>query len=241
MSKKIFINFKMNKNSSETKEYLSQLSEINSIFSYVVFVNYLNLIDSRKYENSFLNIGAQSGYWVDKGNFTSKISIKQIHDENIKWILLGHCEDVKYNNLTDSDINLQIKKAYELDFNIVLCFGDEKYDNNINNRVQYLIDKILQFNLEKYNIEKITLAYEPIFAIGGSYNVNKDEIEFIIKTIKDYFNNKFSLKLSIIYGGSVNSTNFNLIYKSNIIDGVLIGSFAWDINNIKELENSYEK
>lgn len=240
MYKKIFINFKMNKNSDEIYQYLSQLSTLKNRFQYVIFVNYLNLLIAKKFENDSIKIGAQSGYWIDNGNYTSKVSIKQISDENIKWILLGHCEDIKFNKLSNEDLKLQLSKAIELNFNIVFCFGDENYNNNIDSRIKYLINKLLNIGINTFNYHNIILAYEPIFSIGGNHPVIISEIQYIIGKIKEYFMEHYNINFKIIYGGSVNSSNFDNIYNSEIIDGVLIGSFAWEIKNICEIEKKYE-
>lgn len=240
MNKNIYINLKMNKNSKETMEFLSNLKEMDKKFNYVIFVNYLNLINAKKFSSNQISIGAQSGYWIDNGNYTSQISIKQIADENIEWIMLGHSEDIKYNNLSIENINNQIQKAIENNLKIVLCFGDETYESNIVKRINILVEKLLKLKINEIDLSNIVLAYEPIFAIGGDYQVNVNEIIEIITNIKEYFFSNFGINLSIIYGGSVNNKNFNSLYNSKILDGVLIGSYAWNIENICQIEEDYE-
>lgn len=240
MSKNIYINLKMNKNSVETTKFLSNLEKMDKKFNYVVFVNYLNLISAKKFLSKQISIGAQSGYWIDNGNYTSQISIKQIADENIKWILLGHSEDIKYNNLSIENINNQVQKSIDNNLKIVLCFGDETYEPNVKQRTKILIEKLLKLKINKIDLSNIVLAYEPIFAIGGTYIVNVNEIIEIITNIREYFFLYFNIKLTIVYGGSVNNKNFNPLYNSEILDGVLIGSYAWNIENIEEIEENYE-
>ena len=135
MSKQIFINLKLNPNSKNTLQYLSNISDLRKKFNYVIFVNYLYIINSLKFENNYIQIGAQSGYWVDNGNFTSKVSIDLIASENIKWIILGHFEDIKYNYINLKELKLQINKAVEKDMNVVLCFGDEIFNSKIEERI----------------------------------------------------------------------------------------------------------
>ena len=240
MSKQIFINLKLNPNSKNTLQYLSDISDLRKKFNYVIFVNYLYIINSLKFENNYIQIGAQSGYWVDNGNFTSKVSIDLIASENIKWIILGHCEDIKYNYINLKELKLQINKAVEKDMNVVLCFGDEIFNSKIEERISFLIDKLLSLDILNLNPKQIILAYEPIFAIGGNYNVDVNEINTIISQIKDYFLSNYKINFSFVYGGSVNSTNFNNLYNLPCLDGVLIGSYAWNIDNIKNIEENYE-
>ncbi len=241
MNKKIFINLKLNKDSKNTINYIYSLANLNMNFDFVVFVNYLYLINSLKYQNKHLQIGSQSGYWKDYGNYTSKVSIDLLASENVNWILLGHCEDVKFNNLNVDDIYNQLKISNDKSMNIVLCFGDEQYCDDINQRIKILINKIQSFNIFEFNLDKLIFAYEPIFAIGGYYNVNVNEIGYIISELKKYFYNSKKINLKFIYGGSVNASNFNDLYNLECLDGVLIGSFAWKIDNLKIIKENYEQ
>ncbi len=232
MNKKIFINLKTNKNSVELLNYLTEINNLKN-FKCVLFVNFMYLLLAKKYSNNNIQIGSQSGFWIDSGNYTSQVSLKQINDEGIKWVLLGHCEDVKYNHLTLEQLKLQLEKSIDLNYNIVFCFGELNKIDNFGDRINYLINYLEQINIYKYLNNNFYLAYEPVYLIGGKGQININEIRDIVINIKKYFMNKYNLNINLIYGGSVNNTNIDSLNNINELDGFLIGSYAWSIDNLK--------
>ena len=86
--------------------------------------------------------------------------------------MLGHSEDIKYNNLSIENINNQIQKAIENNLKIVLCFGDETYESNIVKR--------LQIRWSKFRVKKLTLknkSKEKIQGLTEKINILQSKIE----------------------------------------------------------------
>ena len=112
----------------------------------------------------------------------------------------------------------------------ILCVGESLEQRENNTYIEFIMDELEKaFNNIK-EIDKIIIAYEPIYSIGTGIIPKNEEIEEVIKTIKDkYPNNK------VLYGGSVNEENISIINNISIIDGYLLGGISLKPNKLKEL------
>ena len=88
-------------------------------------------------------------------------------------------------------------------------------------------------NLESDNIDYLTIAYEPAWAIGGFESLPTDEIKKTVEVIKKYFQKKYNKEIKGLNGGSVTKDDINEILE--VTDGVLIGKDSSDITKVKEL------
>ena len=96
--------------------------------------------------------------------------------------------------------------------------------------------------ISKERLNKIILAYEPIWAIGTGKNATLNEILPVMSAMTNRFAEIFGKKIKIVYGGSVNPENVNMYIDSSLIDGVLVGGASADkqksmaiINKVKNL------
>ena len=241
--KYIYANFKTNLNLEQIEAYFAKFNDFmqknNLILTNkpLIFLNQLYILPILKqYGPTY--VGVQSFDPNDKGSFTSSVSYKQIVDENIQYVLLGHYEEMKYFNETLANINTKVKLAVENKLNPVLCFGDET-KTDLDSRLKNLEGQldILLKNVTDYN--SIVLAYEPKWAIGSA-PMETAEIEQTIKGIKSYLFSKVGHEFVVLYGGSVNKDNISSILANADVDGVLIGSASLNVDDyIEMLNNKY--
>ena len=176
-----------------------------------------------KTKNSNIEIGAQDCHInSDYGPYTGAISSKMIKDLGAKFVIIGHSETREEND--NKKINLKIKSALSKKLNVIFCIGEKLIDKK-KNKTKFVLKKQLLEGLKNLNkLNKVIIAYEPVWSIGtGKVLTNKEltkQVIIIKKIIKNKFKNQ---KSKIIYGGSVNNQNINNLKQIKEINGFLIG------------------
>ena len=181
--------------------------------------------------NSNFDLGIQNIFWEDKGAYTGEISAVIAKNLKIKYTIIGHSERRKYLNETDEMVNLKIQSALKNNISPILCIGETLKEKQEDKTSEVIIKQLKSaFNgisNIKYSILNICIAYEPIWAIGTGETPSANEIMsvdlLIKKTISNLYDREIAEKISILYGGSVNSKNaFDFVEKTGM-DGLLIG------------------
>jgi triosephosphate isomerase len=149
-----------------------------------------------------LKLGAQDCFWEEKGAFTGEVSPGTLADLNCSYVILGHSERRKLQKETDEEINKKIKAALKEGLMPILC-----------------VDQVSQVEkgLEGV-VEKIVIAYEPLFAIGTGKACDYQTAENMRLAIQ-----KIAKGNRVLYGGSVNSQNAGDYLKKAGFDGLLVG------------------
>ena len=177
-----------------------------------------------KTRNSNIDVGAQNCHHeINTGPYTGSISSTMIKKLGAKYVIIGHSEN-RFDGETNNNINKKIHSAISSNLNVIFCIGENLFQkrNKITNNV---LKKQIYSGLKKIKkIDKIIFAYEPVWSIGtGKVLTNKELIKQII-IIKKIIKNKFkNQKIKIIYGGSVNNQNIDILKQIKEINGFLIG------------------
>lgn len=215
----IVLNNKSNLNKNEFIEYQEELSKLNSPYDVVLCPTYTNL---GLFNLNNILLGSQNVSNNNEGAFTGEISAKNLKSYNVKYSLVGHSERRKNQKETEKDINEKIKRLLENNITPILCVG-ETMEERENGEVKKIIKtqvKLALAGVSPSDIEKIIIAYEPIWSIGTG---NIPKIEDILLT-NNYIREILPYN-KIIYGGSVNEENIDNI-KSPEIDGYLLGGLS---------------
>jgi triosephosphate isomerase len=227
-------NFKTNHTRKSTKEYIEKLNnhlKQNSISTQVlVFPTSSSLNDFSSVEN--LEVGAQNAYAVRNGSFTGEIGLEQLEEFSIKTILIGHSERRHILNETQEEIAKKYEFYKTLGFKIVYCIGEplEIKKQGLDKTLEYIFE---QFNGIDTNYENLILAYEPVWAIGTGVTATNEDIQNIHKAIKD------KISKPLLYGGSVKVENVKEICEIPNVDGALIGTASWKVDDfIQIIENT---
>lgn len=229
--KTIIANLKMTLNKCEMEKYLNTVKEIDFRGNEIVVAPstlYLSLDD--KY-NEFLC--SQNIYEEEEGSYTGEISAKQVNSLGVKYTIINHSERNIYFNETLEKANKKIILAMNNNLTPIVCLGDSKEEKDDNRSIES-IKKQLDKLVENVDLDKrVIIAYEPLYAIGTNLTPTIEDINEICIYIKEYFNNKSNI--DIIYGGSVNGSNIYNILDDCKIDGVIIGKYITNINNLVEI------
>lgn len=248
-SKVIIGNWKMNKVASEAVKFIENVNDFaKKAKSYNVLLGiaptFLSLEAVLKTPNDLL-IAAQNCHFADSGAYTGEISATMLKDIGVKYCLIGHSERRQYFNETNETCNLKIKKLFSFDIIPVYCVGETlaQYEEGITKEV---IKQQLDIGLKDItaeNIEKLIIAYEPVWSIGTGKNASsaiaQDICSFIREQLALKFGKIIANKVIIQYGGSVKPENIKEYLTQNDIDGALVGgaslkedSFIAMINNL---------
>ncbi len=228
MKKIIALNLKMNLNYDTVSSYIdtvkNKISDNNEV---IFFPSFLYLEDFKK---SGYKIGAQNVHYLDNGAFTGEISPLQLKSMGIRYVLIGHSERRIYFKEDDDLINNKIKGCLKNNLNIILCIGETDEERK-RLKTALILEKQIKNafkNIDLEDLSDITIAYEPVWAIGTGKVPKIEDIEDAIKYIKKLVLNEYGLNIKVLYGGSINKENIKSIINIKILDGVLIGSSSID-------------
>lgn len=198
---------------------------------------------SKEIKNSNIKLGAQNMHYENEGAFTGEISPVMLRNLGCEYVILGHSERRQYFNEDNGLINKKIKTALRNHLNAILCIGEtltDRQQNKTKNKVKYQLEQGLK-NISRIGILKITIAYEPLWAIGTGVNATPEQAEEVHVFIRDLLSRIYgkatSEKVRILYGGSVNPDNIQSLMKENNIDGALVGGASLNATNFVDIVN----
>ncbi|MDQ5983486.1 MAG: Triosephosphate isomerase [Eubacteriales bacterium SKADARSKE-1] len=237
-------NWKMNKNCEETKNLIEEITPLvkKANCKIVLCVPYTDLLPALSVAaNTNIKIGAQNCHFEDHGAFTGEISAKMLSSMGVEYVVIGHSERRMYFSETDITVNKKIKAAIKEKLNVILCVGEslEQREQNITFEVISTQLKIAFKDIINEDLEKIIVAYEPIWAIGTGKTATSEQAEevcyFIREIIKQLYDKKGADSMSILYGGSMNAKNAKELLLQNNIDGGLIGGASLKSADFSEI------
>jgi len=227
-------NWKMNTNLNEAIELVNSLSSKTKQFSFVekiIFPPFTFLkttADTLKNENSFF-VGAQNCSEHAKGAYTGEVSAEMLNSVGCKFVLVGHSERRIYFKETNEQLVLKITEAFKSNLQVIFCFGElleERKSGKHFETVKQQIENVLNKFSEK-DLDKIYLAYEPVWAIGTGETATPQQAQemhaYIRKVIGTLFSAKAAETIPVLYGGSCNAQNAAELFSCADVDGGLIG------------------
>lgn len=243
-------NWKMNKTFGEVNSLLSQLKKsVAGVSGIDIAVcppyPYLSLaVDILK--DTDVGVGAQNMAWERSGAFTGEVSPDMIKDVGCKYVILGHSERRQYFTENDELINKKIKLAIATDLLPIVCVGEslEQRENGETEQVvKSQIAGCLQ-GLETDAVEKITLAYEPLWAIGTGKTATPEQAQQVHQMLRNWidthYNREIAEAIRIQYGGSVKPDNAKELLSQKDIDGALVGGASLKADSFTEIIKSTE-
>lgn len=215
----IILNNKSNLSKEEFINYQNKLKNIKSSYEIVLCPTYLNI---NLFNIDNISLGSQNVSSFNDGAYTGEVSARSLKESNVGYSLVGHSERRKNQKETNKEINEKIKRLLENNIIPILCVGETKEERD-NQKVEEVIKKQIIEAIEGItpsSIEKIIIAYEPIWSIGTGIIPSLDDIIKVNNFIEEILPyNK------IVYGGSVNEENIENL-KSEKIDGYLLGGLS---------------
>lgn len=180
-------------------------------------------------QGSNILLGAQNMSSEEKGAHTGEVSVLQLLDVGVKTVILGHSERRHNYCETDSLINKKVKLALRHGLEVILCVGELLEEREAGKAEEVCEAQIINClaDVSAEHLKKVTIAYEPVWAIGTGKNATPEDADLIHSYIRDVlkkmYNEKISKDMIIQYGGSMKPENAEGLLKKENIDGGLIG------------------
>ncbi|MBI4548361.1 MAG: triose-phosphate isomerase [Ignavibacteriae bacterium] len=227
-------NWKMNKDIHETATLINELKERLKDFKNQVDITlcppFPSLVVAKSLiKDSALKLGAQNMSQHDDGAYTGEVSATMLSSIGCEYVILGHSERRQHFKETDEIVNAKVKKALKSGLTPIVCIGEtlEEREAGITDRIITTQIKDVLHELSSSDVEKIIIAYEPVWAIGTGRNATPDQANqvhrLIRKLVGQHYSWRVAEKLIIQYGGSVNPQNAYALLSQPEIDGALVG------------------
>jgi triosephosphate isomerase len=190
---------------------------------------YLQMAEKKLHNKKNVFVAAQNCYSKKSGAYTGEISVEMLQSLDIKFVLLGHSERREY--FQESNQLLADKTNICLEYNItpVFCCGEMLSIREANTQNEFVAKQLEEslFHLSAEQIQKLVIAYEPIWAIGTGKTATSAQAQEMHAYIRSQFAKKYGAdvadNISILYGGSVKGNNAVELFSQPDVDGGLVG------------------
>ncbi|NEZ47111.1 triose-phosphate isomerase [Clostridium niameyense] len=239
-------NWKMNKTVDEAVELVRNLKPLvkDAKCDVVVCPTFVCLPQVLKeVEGTNIKVGAQNMHFEESGAYTGEISPSMLDNLGVNYVIIGHSERRQYFNETDETINKKVKKAFEHNLIPIVCCGEslEEREGNITEKV---LEKQIKEDLKELTneqVERLVVAYEPIWAIGTGKTATDDQanetIGYIRSVIEGMYGKEVAEKVRIQYGGSVKPNTIKAQMEKPEIDGALVGGASLKAEDFAAIVN----
>ncbi|MCI8272975.1 MAG: triose-phosphate isomerase [Clostridia bacterium] len=237
-------NWKMNMLPNEAIDFIEKLTPLvkNTKNEVIICVPYTDLFYVLlNVQGTNIKVGAQNMHWEESGAYTGEVSGQMLKSIGVEYVIIGHSERRQYFSETDEIVNKKVKQALKVGLKPIVCVGEtlEQREQGITEKViSKQIEKALE-GIEQESLEKIIIAYEPIWAIGTGNTATKEEaneaIMQIRKKISEIYGQNKSDKIIIQYGGSVKSSNAKSLFEMSDIDGGLVGGASLNAEEFSKI------
>ena len=197
--------------------------------------------------DSNIKLGAQDVCWEAQGAFTGAISSLMLKDLGCSYVIVGHSERRKIFLEDNQIINKKLKAGQKQGLRPIFCLGETLAERDADKTFEVIKLQLEQGleGLSEEEILKLTIAYEPVWAIGTGKTATPDMAQQVHSFIRNWLSQKYSQEVSenlrILYGGSVKPDNAKELIKQADIDGALVGGASLDSSSfVKIVKNSVE-
>jgi len=192
-------------------------------------------------EGSAVELGAQDVYFEPPGAFTGEVAVSMLIDVGCRYVIIGHSERRHVLGETDTLLNRKVSAAIAGGLDVIFCVGEQLAQREAN-QTQNTIDTQMAGGLDGLAdtaLEQLTIAYEPVWAIGTGRTASPQQAEdvhlYLRKWLADRYNPRRAQCTRILYGGSVNAKNALELLSQPDVDGALVGGASLKIETFQPI------
>lgn len=184
---------------------------------------------NRLLEGTGIGLGAQNCHQEDQGAFTGEISAGMVKSTGAQYVIIGHSERRQYFGETNEIAAQKAKLAIKSGLNVIFCVGETQAQREDKTYFRVVEQQLAEglFGLDRKEFSHVTIAYEPVWAIGTGLTASPEQAQemhaYIRKVVGMHYTEEIANDTSILYGGSVKPDNATTLFGMNDIDGGLIG------------------
>lgn len=241
----IVANWKMNHGIADTFKFLTQQSRIELFAENIDIVlcpPFTSLYTvSVALAESKIAWGAQNCHHEDAGAFTGEISAEFLNELGCRYVIIGHSERRHVFHETDEMIAPKVVKALEKTLSPILCVGEtlEQREEGATHRVlEEQLGRSVR-EVERHDLERLVIAYEPVWAIGTGRTATPEQAQEVHHFIRDWLGKRhgrgFAIQVRLLYGGSVKPDNIKALLSQDDVDGALVGGASLSSETFREI------
>jgi triosephosphate isomerase len=227
-------NWKMNKTASEAVRFVRELASAlpkDPALEIVLAPPFtaLESVGTTLGAASHIALGAQNMHWEQQGAFTGEISGPMLRDLGCTYVIVGHSERRVLFGERDEDVHRKVRSALVNGLRPILCVG-ESLDERQSGRTEPVVTGQIAAGLGELSAEEmetITIAYEPVWAIGTGHAATTEQAVAVHRAIRARIAAGWTIhvaeRMRILYGGSVTPQNAESLLSKSDIDGALVG------------------
>lgn len=175
-----------------------------------------------------IGVGAQDCHAAKDGAFTGDVSAAMVADAGAKFVILGHSERRQLHGESDAVVAAKLETALAAGLRVILCCGESLETRDAGKAEDFVLGQLrTAFAHIDDAAEKLTVAYEPIWAIGTGRTAQPGDIVIMHSAIRrllaEVFGDEAAGQVRILYGGSVKPENAREILALDVVDGALVG------------------
>jgi triosephosphate isomerase (TIM) len=238
------------------QELVRIVQEREFLFDIIVCPSFISLANvSSILKGSSVGVGAQNVQHRKNGAFTGQISMPQLLDVGVKYVIVGHSELRGYQGETPDGINKKIQMCLDANTTPIICVGEKKED-----RLSGIWKKVIADDVQRifkdigcraFNVENSMISYEPVWAIKSGADdlftkpadpeIANEVHTHIRDVLSDLYGKSIASKIRILYGGSVDPNNARGYIEQPSIDGLLVGSASRRIESFVGILDAAEE
>jgi len=179
--------------------------------------------------SSWINLGAQDVHWEEQGAFTGEVSAPMLRELGCRYVIVGHSERRIHFGERDENIQKKVRAALKHGLSPIVCVGESLAEREANRTESVVTDqlKVSLAGLAAQDLATVTVAYEPVWAIGTGRAATTKQAVTAHRSIRLFietgWDSQTASAIRILYGGSVTPQNIESLLVSDAIDGVLVG------------------
>ena len=176
-----------------------------------------------------IEVAAENCASEPKGAYTGEVSAEMVRSTGATYVILGHSERRSYYHETSELLRKKVDLALKAGLRPIFCIGEQLEDREAGKHLSVVKEQVEEalFHLSGEAMQKIVLAYEPVWAIGTGKTATSDQAQEIHHHIRQVvaakYGEQIAAVITILYGGSCNGGNAPELFGKQDVDGGLIG------------------
>jgi triosephosphate isomerase len=192
-------------------------------------------------EGSAVQLGAQNVCSESPGAFTGEVAVNMLTDVGCRYVIVGHSERRHILGETDALLQRKVAAAIAGGLKVIFCVGEQLAQRE-GNQTQTILDSQMAGGLNglaESALEQVTIAYEPVWAIGTGRNATPQQAQevhvYLRKWLADRYNPRRAQSTRILYGGSVNAQCALELLSQADVDGALVGGASLKVETFQPI------
>ena len=194
-------------------------------------------------DNLDIKLGAQNMFYKESGAYTGEVSPKMLKALGMDYVVLGHSERREIFGEKNEEVNKKVKASFDFGLKPIMCIGEQLNIRESGNAEKFVMEQLVEClkDIDKKNIASLTIAYEPIWAIGTGKTATSNDANNMCKAIREKISELYGSitaeEIRIQYGGSVKPFNAAELMNMSDIDGALVGGASLKVDDFMAIIN----